>query len=166
MTPQQAIFKKNLKQEPNLSLLPNPKPVCCCGCPSRYWELNHPELESASCSLIETLPLPFPQTTSQSLLRPPDPRYFRHREPKIGSDPLGARHFFSPSTSKASIFSPTDLEKWGAWCCLESTQALWKVRFLFVISPSIYGTAGCWIGPCFCFLLSSRNFKKGCLFFV
>jgi len=25
MTPQQAIFKKNLKQEPNLSLLPNPK---------------------------------------------------------------------------------------------------------------------------------------------
>jgi hypothetical protein len=109
MTPQQAIYLKKILEQNQTSLSSLTPAGVLLRLPQQLLELNHPELQGASGSLIETLLLPFLHTTSQSLPRLPDLRYFRHREPKFATDPLGPLHSFSSSAGKVSIFSPTDL---------------------------------------------------------
>jgi hypothetical protein len=122
MTPQQVQQVPEGRNRISLSLS---RSCCCCPIgaqPSR--ELR------ASFSLRETLLLSFQHATSQSLLQPPDLRYFRHREPNITTDPLVLRILF-PQYQQSFHLLANKLEKWDVLCCLELKQALWKVIFLF-----------------------------------
>lgn len=159
MTPQQAIFfKKILKQERNLSLSLTPK-LCPAAAAPAAIGLNHPELQSASCSLIETLLLPFPSRT-------PHPNLFCYL-PIRGTSRITSRRLppihwalgipFPQAPAKLPSFRQQTWEM-GCMMLLGADASFMEGQILdFCQSTNLWTGSAVESAPCFCFLFLRRN---------